>query len=825
MKMVRKKRGIALLLSLCIAVTAGLSGCGAKKEAAETIQQETQEVNVRSLTEAEKSLIMIQDLVAEDLEKKEAQRLLYVQNSSMREAATGMLSLAVSDFKVKVKATSVEKDLRIQFVDNDGALVKNRAFEITVTDPKKNEKKYSDEDRDGKIYLDDLEAGTYKIVMSEMKGLTVTTEPLTVKVKDKVDYKKIEGIENEILKDSQVSPGEDKGNAGSVDTGSMLTDTVEWVESTKTLLEGSEGDTYEKVEVRDPYAISKAIKMANQRFLRATSEGEPVEEASLLLDKSSMELKAGSMDTLNAAVKPEDYQNNITWESKDSEIAKVDEMGNVVAVKEGSTEITARVTVESKELKAVCKVKVTAADVTVTSIVLDPEELSLEIGAAKALTATVLPTNAIDKTVTFTSSDEGIASVDEGGKVTALAAGKATITARAGDKKAACKVTVKEPPQTTVEVTEVRLNVSTLALAVGASSNLNATVLPTNATDKSVTFSSDKEEVAKVDSKGKVTGVSEGTATVTVTAGEKKAVCKVTVKKGNASVNGSDPLKDVNGNPVYVKSGDTYKAVTNAEYQSGVTYYKKVSSSEGKYKYTGWQTLDGKVYFFDKNGNKVTGEQVIQGIKYNFASDGSLQQNSGINGIDVSKFNGSIDWNAVRNAGISWVIVRVGYRGSSVGALVEDPKFRTNAAGAAAAGLKVGIYFYTQAVNEVEAVEEASMTISLIKNYKISYPVFIDTEKSGGRGDSISAAQRTAVVKAFCETIRSAGYTPGVYASKSWFETNLNVSQLNSYKIWLAHYTSATNYKGRYDLWQYSDKGRVSGISTNVDMNISYLGY
>ncbi len=242
-------------------------------------------------------------------------------------------------------------------------------------------------------------------------------------------------------------------------------------------------------------------------------------------------------------------------------------------------------------------------------------------------------------------------------------------------------------------------------------------------------------------------------------------------------------------------------------------------------KYTGWQTIDGSVYFFDSNGNKVTGEQVIQGAKYTFASDGSLVTGDGIYGIDVSKWNGTIDWTAVKNSGISFVIIRCGYRGSTQGALVEDTQFKTNITGATAAGLKVGVYFFTQAIDEVEAVYEASFVIDLIKNYKISYPVFLDVESSGGRGDAISKSTRTAVCLAFCKTISASGYTAGIYANKNWLEEKLDPSQLSAYKIWLAQYAATPTYSGRYDLWQYKATGSVSGISGNVDLNISYLGY
>ena len=191
----------------------------------------------------------------------------------------------------------------------------------------------------------------------------------------------------------------------------------------------------------------------------------------------------------------------------------------------------------------------------------------------------------------------------------------------------------------------------------------------------------------------------------------------------------------------------------------------------------------------------------------------------------MSKWNGNIDWEAVKNSGIEYVIIRCGYRGSSKGMLVEDPKFQTNIKGATEAGLKVGVYFFTQAISEAEAVEEASMVLELVKNYKLSYPIFLDVEPSGGRADSIDEATRTAVCKAFCQTIQASGYSAGIYANKTWLTEKIDASSLSSYKIWLAQYASTPNYSGRYDMWQYQATGKVSGISGEVDMNWSYLTY
>lgn len=286
-------------------------------------------------------------------------------------------------------------------------------------------------------------------------------------------------------------------------------------------------------------------------------------------------------------------------------------------------------------------------------------------------------------------------------------------------------------------------------------------------------------------------------------------------------------LKSTDGKVVYIKDADgNFREAKYADYYTNTTFYLKSSKTTGEYRYTGWQVLDGVTYFFDKNGNKVTGEQVIQGAKYNFNSDGSLNSGSGHMGIDVSKWNGNIDWNAVKNSGVSYVIIRCGYRGSTTGALIEDPKFKSNIQGAQNAGLKVGVYFFTQAVNEVEAVEEASMALSLIRGYNITYPVFLDVEASHGRGDTIDAATRTKVCRAFCQTIQNSGYKAGIYANKTWFTSYMDAPSLTGYKIWLAQYAATPTYtKTRYDMWQYSSKGSVAGIGGNVDMNISYMGY
>lgn len=244
------------------------------------------------------------------------------------------------------------------------------------------------------------------------------------------------------------------------------------------------------------------------------------------------------------------------------------------------------------------------------------------------------------------------------------------------------------------------------------------------------------------------------------------------------------------------------------------------STEKIEYIYTGWQEIDGATYYYDPVTHEpVTGNQVIQGDVYTFGADGALNRTA--RGIDVSKFQGTIDWNAVKADGITFAIIRCGYRGYGTGALVEDSTYRRNIQGAINAGLKVGVYFYSQAINEAEAVEEASMVLSLVSGYSLPLGVYYDTESvAGGRANAISATQRTACAVAFCETIRNAGYKAGVYSYASWFYNALNFANISKYNIWIAQYRDTLSFNYKYNIWQYTGSGRVNGISTAVDMNI-----
>lgn len=206
-----------------------------------------------------------------------------------------------------------------------------------------------------------------------------------------------------------------------------------------------------------------------------------------------------------------------------------------------------------------------------------------------------------------------------------------------------------------------------------------------------------------------------------------------------------------------------------------------------------------------------------------------------LQGIDVSYHDGKIDFKAVKKAGVEFVIIRVGYRGyGKSGSLNADPNFAVNMKNAIDAGLPVGVYFYSQALNEVEAIAEANFTLQKIKGYKLDLPVVFDYEfadVSTGRLDSawknktINKSKMTNNTLAFCRTIKNAGYEPMVYANMSFLNTNIDhkVIENNGYPVWLAHYTTKTAYDGEYCTWQFSSTGKINGISSKVDCNFMYV--
>ena len=252
------------------------------------------------------------------------------------------------------------------------------------------------------------------------------------------------------------------------------------------------------------------------------------------------------------------------------------------------------------------------------------------------------------------------------------------------------------------------------------------------------------------------------------------------------------------------------------------------ASSQEQQKYSGWKTINGKTYYYSQTTNKAyTGIHSIDGKLYYFDANGVMQNNVTF-GIDVSKYQKNIDWDKVKQAGAQFVMIRIGYRGYSSGALVLDPMFEEHFTNARNAGLRVGVYFFSQATTEQEAQEEAQACITALNGRGLDYPIYFDSESSGsssaaGRADGLGATDRTKCAVAFCEQVKASGYRPGVYAATRWFNKRLNMSSLNGYSIWNAHYDVA-NAGLSCDIWQGSCTARINGYNGDIDVNISYIG-
>lgn len=797
--------------------------------------------------------------------------------------------------QVSMHVSSMQKDLKIKFTNTKtGKLMASTAFEVSVTTADKKSYVLKDEDQDGIIYQTGVTPGKCQVVMKDVMidGKEIKGETVSVEIKDKIEYKKVD-IADEVKTEAEV-------NAAAEDTGkknksqeSSLKDTVGWVASSKTATDtgktSSESEAgYEEVskdQIPDPltltsaraermgdaseisrysfrmdlYGAGEAGKYTEAETLHrlyaaapeqaddTASTGDQTAQGAENTENSQQSSQEGETGTSSAdpgqatgneqqggadqAQKDPDQkdQSQETGDSGSGQAPETDgeDGGNAQAPEtEGSQSGQQPQDPGSENENASSRpagdqtaengTQQTPAGETAIKVSLSHTSLELAVGEQAVIQAKTEPEGSHGQ---WSVTDSSILTVKDG-TVTAVAAGQAEVVLTMSDgTQAACKVTVhKGSLQAKLE-----LKTSEVRLAAGETVKLEAVL--TGLADSRVIWQSDQKEIAEVGEDGTVTGKAPGTAVITVSAAGDSSLtasCKVSVQK-HPEKDTETKLKDKDGNQLYIKdSSGTFREAVYADYYTADKFYKK--TKETSYKYTGWQTLDGKTYYYDAEGKKVTGEQIIQGARYVFDSNGVLSTSSGSMGIDVSKWNGNIDWKAVKNAGVSYVIIRCGYRGSTTGALIQDPKFKANIKGAASVGLKVGIYFFTQAINEVEAVEEASMVLDLIRGYSISYPVFLDVEASGGRADSISKSARTEVCRAFCQTIQNGGYTAGIYANSTWLSTHINTASLTGYKIWLAQYAAKPTYNAtRYDIWQYSAKGSVAGIKGDVDLNISYM--
>lgn len=305
----------------------------------------------------------------------------------------------------------------------------------------------------------------------------------------------------------------------------------------------------------------------------------------------------------------------------------------------------------------------------------------------------------------------------------------------------------------------------------------------------------------------------EASATVYYTQEEVDAKVEAAVISAETAAKEETTNEILNGIKEALSGGDTTMVETLRP------YYKDelVVVSNGKFNFVPIQKN------LKMHDHKEENLQILESGEIQYVLDGQVVSHKG---IDVSKHQGKIDWKAVAEDGVEFAFIRVGNRGyGSEGKLLEDERFEDNVEGALEAGIKVGVYFYTQAVNEDELLEEVNLILKKIAPYKIECPVVLDVEKvsgDNGRMNALSPEERTNLTKLFCDSIADAGYKPMLYYNMEMGALMLNVEELEAYDKWLAYYNPDFYYPYDYKIWQYSQAGHVNGIDGEVDLNISF---
>ena len=431
-----------------------------------------------------------------------------------------------------------------------------------------------------------------------------------------------------------------------------------------------------------------------------------------------------------------------------------------------------------------------------TGIKLNKTDIVLGTTESYALSTTV--TNGNLSQVTFSTGNKKIATVDSNGKITAVGVGTSKITAKTyNGKTASCTVTVKKLADS------ITLNKSSLTLGVGEQYDLNSSI-PNNTAAYYRLYYSNNTAIAPVQKAGGlVTAKTAGTTTIRCKLSNgKEAICKVTVKSAPSRVTVSDKSATLK-----VGQSKTLKATLNnnaysyrSTWTSSNTYVATVNST-GKIsaKSQGTATITYKTY----NGKTASCKLTVSG--------------SVAKCIDVSTWQGSIDFNKVKSAGYNYVIIRAGYGKEKS---QKDNMFETNYKNAKSAGLKVGAYWFSYAMSPSTATAEADACLSCIKGKKFELPVYYDMEYQPAMSTSNSNYTKMAVN--FCNKLKSNGFKSGVYSSASVYDYLLNRTTLknNGISIWNAEWYIKPSIT--CDVWQYSDNGRINGISTNVDLDYIY---
>jgi GH25 family lysozyme M1 (1,4-beta-N-acetylmuramidase) len=430
------------------------------------------------------------------------------------------------------------------------------------------------------------------------------------------------------------------------------------------------------------------------------------------------------------------------------------------------------------------------------SVKLNKNDITFGIGEKYTLVTTV--ENGDISQVAFTTSDRKVATVDNNGKITAVGTGTATITANTyNGLKAKCKVTVKKLADS------IKLDKTSITLGVGEQYDFSSSI-PNGTAAYFRSYYSDNTAIATVQkSGGLMTAKTAGTTTIRCKLSSgREATCKVTVKSAPSSVT-------LNYTTSTLKVGQS-EAIKVTYNNNAYSFKNKWTSSNT---YVATVNSDGKIYA------KSLGSTTISYRTYNnkTASFKLTVSGSAVKCLDISTWQGYVDFNKVKSAGYNYVILRAGF-GREYSQ--KDNTFERNYANAKAAGIKVGVYWFSYSTSPSDAYREANACLYCLNGKRLDMPVYYDLEYQPAM--SMSNSNYTQMALNFCSTIKKAGYKSGVYSSASVYGYLLNRQTLinNGVSIWNAQWSSYCSVP--CDIWQYSEKGQVNGISASVDMNYIY---
>ncbi len=308
--------------------------------------------------------------------------------------------------------------------------------------------------------------------------------------------------------------------------------------------------------------------------------------------------------------------------------------------------------------------------------------------------------------------------------------------------------------------------------------------------------------------------------------------------------NSDDPDSDPSSDTSLKKKDEKDEETTDSSTEPTDKKNRRDEDEEGEGSLNGDRADDAK----DKDGyiavtddkGKKTYYEIIKSLPQNdYDFENNLINENGmlsyrdnkreaIKGVDLSKYNGAVDFAKLKDAGVGFVMLRLGSRGYGTGKIDLDEKFVEYAQNAKVAGIQTGAYFYSQAVNEAEAIEEANYIVGAVSGFNVKYPIAIDIEKVSGdeaRTDKLTNKERTAVVKAFCDAVKGYGYKPVIYATKEMLVSSLELEELSDYDVWLADYDNPTDYPYRFTMWQYSKTGKIDGITGDIDLDLCFINY